>query len=234
MEKNVFFTNRSGRKLHGILMLPESKSFPVVIICHGYASSAQSRTRIELSRHLLKKGIASFGFDFTGCGGSEGELHQLTLSQGIEDLNAAYSCVKKLKNTNTERIGILGSSFSGSVAILFAAENGIKALALKSPVSDYTSLGEAPVIAEKKRRQFFDDAAKYDIYSAAEKIKAPTLIVHGSSDDVVPAGQSKKLFSHLKCGKKLAVLGGAGHQYSDSRHFSQMIKLVSGWFSQHL
>lgn len=234
MEKDIIFANRSGMKLHGILIIPEAKNFPLIIICHGYASSAGSRTRLELSRQLLQKGIASFGFDFTGCGESEGELHQLTVSQGVEDLTAAYSYVKKLKNADKKRIGLLGSSFSGSVAVLFSAKNEVKALALKSPVSSYSSVKEMPILSKAEQKRFFNDAAKYGIYSAAEKIIAPTIIVHGSSDDVVPVEQSKTLFSHLKCEKKLAVLGGADHQYSDSSHFSHMMKLVSEWFSQNL
>lgn len=234
MEKDIIFANRSGRKLHGILTAPEAKNFPLVIICHGYASSIGSRTRLELSRQLLQKGIASFGFDFTGSGKSEGELHQLTVSQGIEDLTAAYGYVKKLKNVNTEQIGILGSSFSGSVAVLFAAKNKFKALALKSPVSSYSSVKKMPMLSKAEQKRFFNDAAKYDIYSAAEKIMIPTIIVHGSNDDVVPVEQSKKLFSHLKCKKKLAVLGGADHQYSDSSHFSHMASSISKWFSQNL
>ncbi len=230
MEKNVTFTNGSGSKLHGILAVPDAKHFPLVIICHGYASSARSKTRVELSRQLLQRGIASFGFDFTGCGESEGELAQLTLSQGIEDLTAAYSHVKK---TGT-KIGMLGSSFSGSVAVLFAAGNAVDAIALKSPVSDYGSLPNARLDTEMRQRQFYGDASKYDIYSSAEKIKEPTLIVHGSSDDIVPVEQSKNLFSHLRCEKKLEIIEGADHRYSDDEHFSRMMAYVSEWFRQHL
>ncbi len=234
MERDVIFSNSSGRKLHGVLAIPDAKTFPVVIICHGYASSVRSKTRIALSRRLLLQGIASFGFDFTGCGESEGELKQLTLSQGLDDLTAAYFYVKHLKSVDKNRIGVLGSSFSGSVAVLFAAENRVKALALKSPVSDYGSISRVPLDSEEKRKQFSDDAEKYAIYSSAEKIKAPTIIVHGSSDDVVPVEQSKKLFSHLKCEKKLEIIKGADHSYSDDRHFSRMVASVSEWFHQHL
>ena len=82
MEKDVFFYNAGGRRLHGILSVPDGKNFPLVIICHGYASSTESSTRVALSRAFLEKGIASFAFDFTGCGSSDGKLYELTVSQG--------------------------------------------------------------------------------------------------------------------------------------------------------
>lgn len=233
MERDVIFSNSSGRKLHGVLSAPDAKTFPVVILCHGYSSNTRSKTRSELSLHLQKKGIASFGFDFTGCGESEGKLNELTVSRGLADLTAAYNYVKKLKDVNG-RIGLLGSSFSGSVAVLFAAENSVNSLALKSPVSDYNRTSRVPFDSEEKRRKFYDDAAKYVIYSAAEKIKSPTIIVHGSKDDIVPVEQSKKLFLHLKCEKKLEIIKGADHRYSDEGHFSRMVASVSEWCHQHL
>lgn len=231
MEKDASFYNRSGRRLHGVLSVPDGKNFPVTIICHGYASSTESKTRAVLSRMLLAKGIASFGFDFTGCGSSEGELYELTVSQGLEDLAAAFGYVKSVASADKERIALLGSSFSGSVAVLFAAENPVKVLALKSPVSDYSQLKEVPLIAKSKQKTFFDDSARHDIYSAAGKIRPPTIIVHGSSDADVPAEQSTELFSRLKCEKKLELIKNADHRYSSEKDFSLMAEKVSGWIS---
>ena len=229
MEKEISFYNESGRRLHGVLSFPDGKNFPVAIICHGYASSTESRTRAALSRALLKKGIASFGFDFTGCGSSDGKLHELTVSQGLEDLAATYGYVKNVASADKKRIALLGSSFSGSVAILFAAENPVRVLALKSSVSDYDKLKEVPLISKSKQKDFFDDSARHDIYSAAEKINSPTIIVHGGSDADVPVAQSMELFFRLKCEKKLEILGDADHRYSSKKDFSTMIEKISGW-----
>ena len=233
MEQGVTFTNSSGRKLHGVLAIAADNS-PLVIICHGYASNTNSKTRVELSHQLLQKNISSFGFDFTGCGESEGELHELTLTQGLDDLTAAYNYVKNLKNIGGSRLGLIGSSFSGSVAVLFAAANDVKVLALKSPVSDYNQIKEVPLVAKSKQQKFFDDSAKYDIYAAAEKIKVPVIIVHGSRDTDVPVQQSVKLFEHLTCEKKFEIIKDADHRYSDEKHFSQLLSFLSKWFSEHL
>lgn len=234
MEKDVSFYNRSGRRLHGILSVPDGKNFPLVIICHGYASSTESSTRVVLSRAFLEKGIASFAFDFTGCGSSDGKLYELTVSQGLEDLDAAFSYVKNSADADKKRIALVGSSFSGSVAILFSSENPFKVLALKSPVSDYGPLKEVPLIPESKQKLFFDDSARHDIHSAAGKIKSPTIIVHGSSDADVPAEQSATLFSILKCEKKLEIIKNADHRYSSEKDFSTMVEKISGWILQKI
>ncbi|MBI2664557.1 alpha/beta hydrolase [Candidatus Woesearchaeota archaeon] len=234
MEKDVAITNSSGRKLHGVIAVPDSTHMPLVIICHGYASSTKSNTRVELARRLSQLNISSLGFDFTGCGESEGELHELTITQGLADLTAAFNSVKTIDRVDKNKIALLGSSFSGSVAVLFAAENNIKALGLKSPVSDYSQLSGVPLAAKRRQQNFFDDAAKYDVCKAAEKIKVPAIIVHGSEDADVPVMQSKKLFSRLKCEKNFEMIEGADHRYSNSRHFSQMIELFAGWFDYYL
>ena len=187
-----------------------------------------------LSQELLQKNISSFGFDFTGCEESEGELYELTLTQGLDDLTAAYNYIKNLKNIDKNSIGLLGSSFSGSVAVLFAAENNIKVLALKSPVSDYNQIKEVPLVARSKQQQFFVDASKYDIYTAAENVTIPTLIVHGTLDADVPVEQSNKLLAHLKGEKRFEKINNADHRYSDEGHFASLIGFLSDWFVSHL
>ena len=228
MEKKFSFY---GGKLQGILSIPETKKFPVVIVCHGYASSTESKTRTVLSEFLVGKGVACFGFDFTGCGSSRGELSDLTISRGLEDMGAAFNYVKNFESSDG-KIGLVGSSFGGSVAILFAAENPVDVLALKSPASDYDGLKEIPII--EKPETFFQDAAQYDVYAAAEKINSPTLIVHGGRDADVPPEQSVKLFSRLKCEKKLKLIASADHRYSSEKDFSLLLREISQWILRKL
>ena len=175
MQQDISFKNSKGSNLHGVLVTPETKHYPLVIICHGYASNTNSKTRVVLADKLLEHGIASFGFDFTGCGKSDGELFQLTITQGLDDLNAAYNYVNNLDGINKNKISLLGSSFSGAVAVLFAINNELNTLLLKSPVSNYNQIKEVPLVTRNKQQQFFDDAKKYDVYSASEKIKIPTI-----------------------------------------------------------
>jgi len=131
--------------------------------------------------------------------------------------------------------------------------NDLYVLALKSPVSDYSSLFQAHQneqevkeinekgftyitdIEGKKRKlniSFFIDAQKADGYEAAKKIKIPTVIVHGNLDDSVPVEQSKKTAS-LMGNCRLEVIEGADHGYSNEEHFKEMLDLISKFIVEH-
>ena len=64
------------------------------------------------------------------------------------------------------------------------------------------------------------------MYESADKIKFPTLIVHGDKDKIVPVEQSKKTASLIKnC--RLETIEGADHTYSNPEHFEMMLDLIS-------
>ncbi len=220
------FINSLGYKLHGVL---EKAGDSCVILCHGYGSSSSGDTRVELAKRLKEKNISSFGFDFTGCGESEGTLPELTVTQGVDDLTYAYNHVRN--NLKFKKISLLGSSFSGSVALLFAAENEIEKLALKSPVSNWHTLHKMPFLTDEESKKYFKDARQYDLYAVAEKVKQQTLIVHGTADASVPFSQSEELIKHLQNGTLLPVTG-ADHRYSDAHHFNKMIVTLSDFFAK--
>jgi pimeloyl-ACP methyl ester carboxylesterase len=76
----------------------------------------------------------------------------------------------------------------------------------------------------------------YDIVSVAEKIAAPTLLMHGQSDNVIPPGESLRLAPHLKR-VKLVISPFLGH--ADTKVSLKLIpdvfRLVSGfaYFFRH-
>ncbi|MAH42743.1 alpha/beta hydrolase, partial [archaeon] len=72
MKKKLTFQNSKGDKLVGILS--DSGSKTIVIMCHGFTSSKESGTYINLEKMLNEKGIATFRFDFYGHGESDGKF----------------------------------------------------------------------------------------------------------------------------------------------------------------
>jgi len=162
--------------------------------------------------------------------------------------------MKFLKESGYRKIGLMGSSFGGMASIMAASKvNDLYVLALKSPVSDYSSLIQAredehevkeikekgftyvtDLEGEKHKLNiaFFIDAQKADGYEAAKKIKIPTLIVHGNKDDAVPIEQSKKTAS-LMDNCRLEVIEGADHGYSNDEHFDEMLDLISKFIIEH-
>jgi dipeptidyl aminopeptidase/acylaminoacyl peptidase len=246
MKEKIFFENSRGNKLCGILSNPTAeREKPIIVLCHGFFRSKDGKTFVGLEKILNERGISTFRFDFFGHGESEGKFEDVTTSEAVDDVLKA---IEFLKESGYGKIGLMGSSFGGMASIIAASRvNDLFVLALKSPVSDYSSLFQAheneqevKEIEKKgftyitdsdgnKRKlniSFFIDAQKAKGYEAAKKIKIPTLIVHGDKDDSVPIEQSKKTASLMEnC--RLQVVKGADHGYSNEEHFNEMLDLIS-------
>ena len=186
----------------------EDKKAPTVVICHGYASSKDSVSQRDISKRLIKSGFSVYRFDFTGCGQSQGSIENLVPSVGLDDLNSAIADFGK------KEFILCGTSFGGYVAILYASQHILLALALKCPVSDYPAVLEANQEEDKEsRRKILAESQKIDIYQLASKIKVPTIIVHGDTDEIVSLSQSNKLIKTLGSKvKKLKIIEGGVHR----------------------
>jgi alpha/beta superfamily hydrolase len=89
----------------------------IVITCHGLMSSKDSQKYLEMAELLSSRGFPVLRFDFRGSGESEGSGN--LLSKRVMDLEAA---VKFAKDRGCRSVGLVGSSYGGSAAILVASE----------------------------------------------------------------------------------------------------------------
>ena len=81
---------------------------------------------------------------------------------------------------------------------------------------------------------FYEDCLAFDAYKAAEHIQAPVLMVQGDRDEYVPLHQSRRLHDALKGRKRLEVLPGADHSFTEPEDFRRMIGLLADWMIEHL
>lgn len=203
----------------------EDRNASVVIMCHGYESSKDSPlTQKAFSKKLIERGVSVYRFDFTGHGESEGSLNDITPLQGLDDLNSAVT------NLNKKDFALYGSSFGGYVALLYASENSVLALALKAPVSDYSD-PKSPFALSHPR--FVEEVKEINIYKRIKNLKCPVLIVHGDKDDVVALAQSKKLYESLTYDKSLQVIHGADHDIR-GEDLEKTYDLIADFFKQNL
>lgn len=108
MEKPIVFKNERGKQLIGILHLPEGKrNFPLVIICHRFGDDKTQRRFVRLARVLEKNRIASFRFDFEGCGDPEGDFLEATVEKEIKDLDSVVRYLQKIKNITIKKLLLL-------------------------------------------------------------------------------------------------------------------------------
>ncbi len=252
MEMDMELEAVPGEKTSAILTTSKKGSQRVVLLCHGFMSSKESQTNRELTRHFLPRDIATLRYDLFGHGESGGPFEALTLTRCLLQMKGVLHWLKEAGFT---RIGLVGSSFGGLIAIHAAAEHpGFLGLALKCPVSNYPAiwrdrLGEGGMknwqesgtlsLATPEGRgrlefAFYEDLLRYDSYKKASSLQIPTCIVHGDADEYVPITQSRKLLENLSSKKKMVVIPGANHDFSRPDDFEKMIAQISGWMIQRL
>ena len=122
------YNEQSGIKLAGTLAVPDTKS-PKALFVFASGSGAQNRDEEimglrpfkVLSDVLINEGYGVLRMDDRGVGQSEGVFETATLADFTSD---AVSAVKHLKNLYPDiRVGILGHSQGGQVAVRAAANN---------------------------------------------------------------------------------------------------------------
>lgn len=253
MEEKVYFNDSEGNKVCGILSNPTfNKENLIVVLCHGFSSSKDSKTHTNLSKILNEDNISIFRFDFFGHGESEGNFEDVTISKAVDNI---LNAVKFLRNKGYKKIGLFGSSFGGISSIVAASKlKGLIFLTLKSPVSDflevenktktkkeieewkkrgYTSYFSSDGTKLKLKYSFFEDFKNNNGYECAKKINVPTLIVHGDCDETVPLEQSRKTCKLMKnC--RLKVIKGSDHRYTKPEHFKKVIKLISEFIFENI
>jgi len=160
MEKEVFFYSNKF-KLHGIVCTPkdedDNSSFPVAILSHGYGASKEELGDFSLLSSIINEiGVASFRFDFRGCGYSEYQLgRMLCNSEWVEDLNNAVSFICSFNGIDENRICLIGESMGASVAILSAAmDHRVKCVIALSPIADGYEWVKQNWIENKSNKKF--------------------------------------------------------------------------------
>ncbi len=226
------FELQSGKfRIRGLFTAPEGKgASPCVILSHGLISSKESSKYVALGEVFERAGIASCRFDYHGCGESEGNIEETTLTIRNQNLDTVADWVFNHRMVNTGKVGLLGSSFGGCTSLLKAArDTRIRC----------TSLWATPYMLGKKeddslsevdfRDTLYDDFAHYDLLEQAKKISC-ALVIHGEKDEVVPAFEGKAIYTNIKRPKKFELVRGGDHIFSVPAHRDRVIALSLDWF----
>lgn len=248
-EEPVSFSNPRGDTVAGVIHHP-SGQWPggAALLCHGMESDKDSDKILSLSRELAARGILTLRFDFSYAGESSGKFEDLTYTGEVEDLASAFAFMRSFSVT---KIGILGSSMGGTIALLFAArEKAVTAVAtiaaplhpekitrsLLSPeqVTQWRSEGFISFHGQRINVSLLEDLDRLDVAREARQIACPVLIVHGDRDETVPVQEARELHDLLAVPKRLVVLQGADHRLSDPSHLAQAMNESFEWFSRYL
>lgn len=177
IEEEVTFTNKKDTiTLVGTLTLPttSAKKWPVVILITG--SGPQDRDEsisghkpfLVVSDYLTRNGIAVLRYDDRGFGESSGNFAKGTTADFATDVLYAVEFLKKRKDIDKNRIGLLGHSEGAIIAPIAANQSKdisfIVMLAGTGTTGKFVSLTQSlnnrnfPVADEKQFENYVKDA----------------------------------------------------------------------------
>lgn len=228
---------------------------PAVVICHGFIGSriGVDRLFVKTARALAAQGSFVLRFDYGGCGESTGSYGALGFDSMIRQTQTALNYVLSMDCVDPQRITLLGHSLGGAVALHTAVKDKrvgrlILWSAVGYPFNDIVRIvgrqgydeavlkGSTDYAGYTLERVFFDSLQQHQPFQAASRFSGDVLLVHGTSDDVIPADYSflyQKLFwtrGDGLCDKE--IIFQADHTYSASSHQQEAIRVSSDWLAR--
>jgi len=243
----------AGNKDHisYVLSVPEGSHERCVLLLHCFLCTKEHRVIRNLSQSLEGKGLASMRFDFAGNGQSPGKLQEQTYTRMLIQVRAV---VDHLQSRGFKRIGIAGHSLGAMLSLLYAgSDERIKSVAFISGSSEASRVRavfppEVVREAEEKgdslatiygkelrlTRDFILDTERYNVGLAVSSLKRPILIIHGSSDEVIPFYHARQLFAWAQEPKQIIPFKGADHQFRNREDLEKLAQTVTCWFEDKL
>ena len=149
---------------------------------------------------------------------------------------------------DSTRIGIFGFSAGGHLSLLLGTTTNdhgdaktprVAAVAAVFPPTDLRPYVEVTNPLRERFPALKFDASKVDLYSPLLQVTqddAPTLLVHGDKDELVPLWHSEKIcdaFTEAHVDHELLVIKGAAHGF-DANGNKRMFEAMIRWFDTHL
>jgi len=251
MVEEKLFVNYRGKKLSAAHRTCRGASKALVITAHG-GPGGDKRGPLGLFGVLAEKleaelGLSSLRFDFMGYGDSDGTPLDMTLRSRAEELGCV---VKWAQAQGYEKLALIAESLGASVA-LKAERPEIDVLVFLWPavvISDtdlkaYFSPERQAELAERGYLlevtipvcgEFVRECRDEDLVPALDRIRVPTLIVHGDADQCVSVDQAKMAYERIKAPKKLDIVPGGGHSLGRPAERAVVLNATLDWLKQYL
>jgi len=257
MEKKVMEINVRSETLHSILFLPEtnnhktnnSRSFPLVIRVNGMPGKSPEEDEQRFAHYFVENDIAYFTYDHVGVRQSTGIFSYYEAQSNIEKV---IDLLVQDPKINPLKIGLLGESFGGAMALCHTArDNRVKCCAIRSPVFDTEIVPKNPLfkffiraLTRNKEMRFPDvdfkkeyaiQTKQFNPAKLATYLTKPFYLIAGNKDALFPEKGFHQLFNKIKSKeKKIEILDGANHNFTDKNHFQQMCRNLVDFYHTHL
>lgn len=211
------------RAVPATVVVPDGDGpFPAVVMNHGHGGGRQEGGGFEkLADALAKAGIATIRMDFAGTGDSKAPWTDQSLSTMIADSNASLAYLMANYPVDPARLGILGYSMGGRIALTIAQapDTPYKAVGLLAPSAnpgkslllllagseaEYERLyaeaksakGYADHTTQYGQKQqlslkWFEELLASSPLEGISAYQGPMLVVHGDQDVTIPPAENE-------------------------------------------
>lgn len=255
---DVIYGRKDGMCLTMDVLKPAKPNGAAVLFLQSggwYSIWREPKNAIPASKPLLDKGFTVFLV-------YHGSAPRYAIPDATDDVRRAVRFVRLRANdfgVDPKRLGVFGGSAGGHLTLLLAttADGGDKnakdavlqqsnriaaAVALFPPTDVRKLVTDPPEIIRKNARlkpPLTFDPKKAPDYSPVLHVKpdtAPTLLIHGDKDELVPIEHSRNMIAALekhKVKSELLVIEGAAHGFNAKQNLVVVPAMV-GWFEKHL
>ena len=202
--------------------IPHEHPAGLVVLFHGYAAG-KARLLSE-ARAFHDLGYDCFLVDFRGSGSSDGEATTIGFHEA-DDVRRTVAYVRE--HWPDERLMVFGQSMGAAAVLRALAQHTIEpdAVVLECPFDRLLSTVEArfaitglPAFPGAHLLVFWGglqhgfNGFAHNPVEYAREVTCPTLLLHGTADARVRAGQIRSIYQNLRGEKQLHFFEGVGHE----------------------
>ncbi len=207
--RELTITTSDGIKIQGIHFRSPERLEKLIIYFHGNAGNLYHR--IDESTMLMKSGWDVLLIGYRGYGKSEGSPSEKGVYiDGESALNYAVVTLGYKLNM----ICLYGRSLGTAVAVNTAQNRDLARVILITPLSsgkDMSELFTGSMLSSLA-------GGTFDSIKKVNNIRVPVLIIHGTSDEIVPYVQGKMLYDKFTGTKKMVTIPYGRHNDLELTH----------------
>lgn len=248
----IKYLNGPLGKIAYVLNEPENHDDEIVIVIHGFSSFGTKELggAPYVARELGYVSKSSIRLDLDNRGNSELDFYNASIPNYIKQVDCV---VEHCKSLGYSKISIVGTSFGGITALGYFLDNPSKIyrMCLRAPVLDFYKLAQNrhKNFEELREQGYFEfhsykddkmikvdfncieSSKNYSMYERAKEVTCPLMIIHGTSDDVVPIEPAKELINSFP-NAELKIIDGANHDLGVSGVYSVGMNYIKEFFSK--